>query len=153
MLEKLTGGSTLGKGGAREASGLYVVAKGMSLQDHYNALLFASLNTKFRNKELLNYLNINFGRFGADGATETARSWVKELVRYGMLIPVDKNCKEIEVNEKNWSSGIMRLYQITNYGRACLTNHQLFPYEIAKSVFASYILLIGSALTSFIVFS
>ena len=44
MLEKLTGGSTLGKGGAREASGTYVIAKGMSLQDHYNALLFSIIN-------------------------------------------------------------------------------------------------------------
>ena len=45
MLEKLTGGRRLGKGGARKASADFAVAKGMSLQDHYNALLFASLNT------------------------------------------------------------------------------------------------------------
>jgi hypothetical protein len=121
------------KGGAREPSSTFAVAKGMSVEDHYNALEFASFNNKIKNTELLDYLNTKFGRFGTDSATETARSWVKELVRYGMVNPVDKDCNEIEVTAESWSSGEMDLFQITDYGRVCLANHQLFPYEMARS--------------------
>ena len=123
----------MGKGGAREPSSTFAVAKGMSVQDHYNALEYASSNNKIKNRELLDYLNTRFGRFGEGGATETARSWVKELVRYGMVNPVDKDCNEIEVTAESWSSGKMNLFQITDYGRACLANRQLFPYEMARS--------------------
>ena len=36
----------MGKGGARKPSSEFAVAKGMSVQDHYNALEFASFNNK-----------------------------------------------------------------------------------------------------------
>ena len=122
-----------GKGGARKPSSEFAVAKGMSVQDHYNALEYASFNDKITNDEIKDDLNARFGRFGKESKTETARSWVKELVRYGMVKPVDKDCNEIEVTAKSWSSGKMNLFQITDYGRACLANHQLFPYEMARS--------------------
>ena len=71
-----------------------------------------NLANKITNQEVKDYLNARFGRFGKGSATETARSWVKELVRYGMVKPVDKDCDEIEVTAESWSSGKMNLFQI-----------------------------------------
>ena len=138
MLEKLTGGSKLGKGGARKASADFAVGKGMGLDDHYLALKFANSCEKFTPDELLEYCNKEFARFGQGSRNETPRSWCKELWRYGLIKRLDSNEKEIVlVDKKSWKNG-GKYYQITDYGKQIIKlEAKLFPYIIAKLILQS----------------
>ena len=126
------------KGGATEASDIFVVGKGMGLGDHYLALKFASSHEKFTPDDLVEYCNKEFARFGPDARNETVRSWCKELWRYGLIKRLDSDEKEIMLVDKESWNARGKYYQITDYGKQIIKlEAKLFPYIIAKLILQS----------------
>jgi|APSaa5957512493_1039668.scaffolds.fasta_scaffold34614_2 predicted transcriptional regulator len=128
----------IGKGGNRIQiyPEEFVRAKGMGMHDHYTALEYANTVTNFSTRNLVNYCNSQFGRYGEDARDETCRSWCKELWRYGWLECMSEDNKVlVELNATNWKNRNKekRKYRITNKGRRILESPQeYFINEVAN---------------------
>lgn len=132
------------KGGARVASDLFTVGKGMGLDKHYELLLYISNVNRVTAKEAIEYLNKKFAWWddpNAEGPTETCRSYLKELWRLGLILRISPSSHTIiAIDQNTWRGGEQPpTYRISQLGKYLLSQSKdLFPYYIAWCIINAY---------------
>lgn len=132
------------KGGARKASDIYPVGKGMGLDRHHALFLLIKNKKQINAKEAIIELNQKYAWWDdpdASGPTETCRSYLKELWRLGLLDRISKTTKRIiPISPKNWVGGEQpSTYKLSKLGDFILSkNSNLFAYYVGWCVINAY---------------
>ena len=103
------------KGGAREKSSPFAIAKGMGIGTFIEVLREISKLDDLVEVETV-HANLLFG----GERTETCRSYFKELWRYGFVDAFNTAGQKVDFTERNWSSPVKKVYRITDQGRSFL---------------------------------